>query len=273
MDLSIVIPAYNYADGLIRLSESLLLPLTNMSISFEVIIVDDGSSDKSFEVIKTIHCQDNRIKGISLKRNLGQHTAILIGLQHASGRYVLLMDDDEGSAIQFLPYFWQKAEDGCDVISGQRIDQIDTNFGRKLTRKLISLAISVVTRQRFNDATSSYKLFSRDLIEDLLQNGKGVVCIQEYVMMKGKMIEELPLPECRQVESTSRYTLGKLMETTLMLVGSFVSAIVGPQMTPFFKNKRRRAIDNVKSSIGLLVQTIDKGKSLSGDSYKSKKIP
>lgn len=251
MDLTIVIPVYNSANRLIRLGKKLIKVLSSMPVCFEVIMVDDASQDNSFEYIKKMNCLDNHIKGIKLKKNMGQHVAIFTGLSYASGRYVLIMDDDMENNIKVLPEFWQKTAQGWDVISGQRISQ--DNKTRKLydIRCIINLTISLIARQRFNDGTSPFKLFKRDLIHKLIQKETGNLLIPEYVIMKGQNVAELPLP-ADQTEFKSRYTIKKLLEHALMLLCSFCFVLFGSQAIGlFYKFNKMQVRSNIRTVTGL----------------------
>jgi glycosyltransferase involved in cell wall biosynthesis len=108
MDLNVVIPVYSNEKGLIDLGKSLEDVLSTMQLSFEIIMVDDGSTDNSAKNIMHLTQNNNYIKGICLNKNSGQHAAVMIGFRHSAGNYILLMDDDIEYAAPCLPEFWQK---------------------------------------------------------------------------------------------------------------------------------------------------------------------
>jgi len=186
-------------------------------------MIDDGSFDNSFEVIKKLCLHDSRFRGIRLRENMGQHRAISIGLQYSSGRYILIMDDDMESSIEIFPRCWQKISEGWDVISGRRMHRSDIATGRLLAAKIINFGINRLSKRRFYDATSPFKLFRRDLIGELIQKGREHLLIPEYIMLKGQRIAEIPISVDHQIELRSRYDYKKLLLHTLMLARTLLA--------------------------------------------------
>ena len=251
MDLTVVIPVYNSSERLLGFGESLLRIFSSMPLRFEIIMVDDGSQDNSFQILQELHRNNSCVKVIGLKKNLGQHRAIFVGLQHASGRYILIMDDDMEYALEVLPVFWEKALEGCDVISGHRTSRTKADSGRGIIAKGINLAIASIAKQRFHDATSPFRLFKSDLINDLPPKGcSAPLLIPEYVMMIGKRIAEIPLPDDHREASKSRYTFLKLAEHTLMLLCTFFHIVIPSRTSGFGRSQCPKDMRNIKTAIG-----------------------
>ena len=251
MDVTVVIPVYNSSEGLLTLGESLLNVLSSIQLHFEIIMVDDGSQDSSFQVLQDLHRKYNCVKAVRLKRNLGQHGAILLGLQHALGEYILMMDDDMAYAVKAFPLLWEKAVEGFDVVSGRRVYRFKRAPGRAMIAKGFNLGIGAMARQRFHDATSPFKLFKRELIHDLVQRDLRVpLLVPEYVMMKGKRIAELLLPDDHQETTLSRYTFSKLAEHTLILLSTFFYMIIPSHTQGFFRSSCLRNRNTIEAAIG-----------------------
>jgi glycosyltransferase involved in cell wall biosynthesis len=230
MDLSVVIPVFNSADRLPRLGKSLVAVLSAMPLTFEVILVDDGSTDNSKNMISNLNDYDNRIIGFSLKKNRGQHIAVLHGIRQVAGNCILVMDDDMVSAVGSLPEFWHKMVEGYDVVSGYRENRLKSGYARGLIAQAANLAIRFIASRNFNDATSPFKLFEKKLVEEILANGVFNLLVPEYLMMKGNQICELPLPgdnRPKSLQPRSRYTLRKLLIHTLRLCSTMAYILFG----------------------------------------------
>jgi glycosyltransferase involved in cell wall biosynthesis len=232
MDLSVVIPVYNNEDKLIDLGKSLVEILYTMPLSFEIIMVDDGSTDSSAKRMMHLTHNDNCIKGICLNKNSGQHAAVMIGLRHSAGNYILLMDDDMEYAAPCLPEFWQKTIEGCDVVSGKRENRKYIYKIRHYLTRNLNLIINLISSKKFMDATSSFKLFKKGLIVEILEKGVTSLLVPELLMMKGTNIIELPLPcESREKHPNlrSRYNVKKLLTHGLLFCGSIFYRVFGYQ--------------------------------------------
>jgi dolichol-phosphate mannosyltransferase len=137
INFSIVIPIYNEEENLQELYCRLTAVLVNLCnedglppLSYEIILVDDGSTDSSWQVIKSLHEKDSRLKGISFSRNFGHHIAITAGLDYASGKAVVLMDGDLQDPPEEIPKLYAKFKDGYDIVFAIREKRNDKLFKR-----------------------------------------------------------------------------------------------------------------------------------------------
>ena len=123
IELSIVIPLFNEEESVEPLYTQLQEALESLEQSYEIIVVDDGSTDRSFELLKGLHAQDKRLKVIRFRRNFGQTAAFAAGFEHAQGRVVVTMDADLQNDPADIPRLLEKLEEGYDVVSGWRVER------------------------------------------------------------------------------------------------------------------------------------------------------
>ncbi len=221
-DLSIIIPVYNSALTIELVCSSLTNAIIPLNINYELILVDDCSTDESFKILRNLSIEDCCIKAIKLKENSGQHVAIHLGLQYASGKYILLLDDDMPRFAEYFPLFWENMKDGWDVISGKR--SADSLPGRKNLRKILMICTSLFYRKKYRDFTSPIKLFKMDLVKETLKHNVFNLLIPEYVMLQTERVLEIPLQKSVSLKNASRYTYKKLfIHATLLLFTFFYS--------------------------------------------------
>jgi len=115
-DLTVVLPIYNEENGIDELYKRLTIVLEAMKITYDLLFIDDGSRDASYEVLHQLHEQDPRVRVIKFSRNFGHHIAVTAGLDHAHGRAVVLMDSDLQDQPEEIPKLYQKLQEGYDVV-------------------------------------------------------------------------------------------------------------------------------------------------------------
>ncbi|PLX76428.1 MAG: glycosyltransferase, partial [Desulfuromonas sp.] len=142
--LSLVIPLYNEAENISALCEEIRSHLGD--IDYEVLLVDDGSSDGSFDLLKQEAERDNRFKVVGLRRNFGQSAALAAGFDMASGAVVVTMDGDLQNDPADIPRLLEKLNEGYDVVSGWRRERKDLLVSRRIPSRLANWLISAMTR-------------------------------------------------------------------------------------------------------------------------------
>jgi len=126
VDLSIVIPTYNEEGNVAPLHDELIKVLGGIGSDFEIIFVDDGSPDGTFQKLQALHAKDKRVKVIKFKRNFGQSAAMAAGFEHACGRAVITMDADLQNDPADIPSLLRELDNGYDVVCGWRQDRKDS---------------------------------------------------------------------------------------------------------------------------------------------------
>lgn len=218
MHLSVVIPVYNEAQGLPELVERLETVLPAYE-PFEVIWVDDGSRDGSPEVLKALAQERPWMRVILLRRNYGQTTAIQVGIQHAQGQIIVLMDSDLENDPADIPRLLEKIEAGYDVVSGWRKDRWK---GQWLTRRLPSMAanalISFLSGVSLHDYGCTLKAYRREVLAPVRLYGRMHRFIPIYAKWEGGRITEVPVSYQPRKYGRSNYGMMRIISVLLDLV-------------------------------------------------------
>ena len=172
IDLSIVVPLYNEVENITVLFDKLDTVLKSLDKIYEVIFVDDGSRDSSFDVVKTISSTYPSVKGISLSRNFGHQIALLAGMQHAQGNLVITMDADLQHPPEVIPLLIKEYEKGFDIVNTCRIDSREIGYFKKSSSKLFYRMINRISEVPINESSSDFRLMSRKALDSFLQFGE-----------------------------------------------------------------------------------------------------
>src|SRR5258706_8030236 len=167
MDLSVVIPVYNEEASLEPLVEELRAALDPTGRSYEVLIVDDGSTDATYPVILRLHQKTPGLKAIRLKRNFGQTAAVAAGCAHAEGDIIVAMDRDGQNDPRDIPAMLDKLKEGFDLVSGWRSPRSDPFWSRRLPSRLANGLISWMTGVRLHDYGCTLKALKREIAKEM----------------------------------------------------------------------------------------------------------
>jgi len=217
--VSIIIPVYN-EEGNIPLLVSQLNSLKKVipQEDMEIIFIDDGSDDKTFEVLKSLREKGEDIVIIRFKRNFGQTSAIAAGLEYAKGDIVITMDGDLQNDPQDIPFLISQLEEGYDVVSGWRKERKDSFWSRKLPSYLANLLISWYTGVKLHDYGCTLKAYRRDLVKDLTLYGELHRFIPALMSWKGARIKEVPVRHHPRKSGKSKYGLRRIVNVILDLL-------------------------------------------------------
>lgn len=166
--LSVVIPVYNSESIVLELHKRLTSVLRTINTNYEIILVNDGSPDNSWEKIKSIATFDHRVKAISLRRNFGYDNALMAGLNFVSYSYVVIMDDDLQHAPEDIPQLLSEIEKGYDVVYGNfpvKKQSLVKNMGSWLVGKMAQLILNKPAYLQI----SSYKILHKDIVDGIVQ--------------------------------------------------------------------------------------------------------
>ncbi len=218
MHLSVVIPVYNEARSLPELVERLEAVLVAYE-PFEVIFVDDGSRDGSPQVLKELAQERPWMRVILLRRNYGQTTAIQVGIHHAQGQIIVLMDSDLENDPADIPRLLQKVEEGYDVVSGWRKERWK---GQWLTRRLPSIIanalISYLSGVHLHDYGCTLKAYRREVLAPVRLYGRMHRFIPIYAKWEGGRITEIPVSYHPRKYGRSNYGMMRIVSVLLDLV-------------------------------------------------------
>lgn len=220
MDLSVVIPAYRSQLSLPELLERLLRVLDTTGLSYEIVLVDDGSPDATWEVLCAHQRRfPDRIRLVQLMRNFGQHNALMCGLREARGRLVATMDDDLQHRPEDLPRLLaRQAEGDYDLVyGGYRIRR--HNFVRNMVTIPVLLFYQHVFRSRI--APTSFRVMRRELVESILHYRHAFTVVDGLLAWNTNRIGRVYIEHCRRSKGRSTYSLSKLVLLAFDLFTNF----------------------------------------------------
>jgi glycosyltransferase involved in cell wall biosynthesis len=218
VSLSVVIPIYNEEQSIEPLYESLKQVLESLGQSYEIVAVDDGSSDGSFEVLKRLHLGVPMLKVIRLRRNFGQAAAFAAGFDQAVGETVVSMDAD----LQFDPADIRKLLDkigeGYDIVSGWRVDRREAFLTRRLPSMVANCLISRITGVRLHDYGCSLKAYRSEVIRNVRLYGELHRFIPALASSIGVRLAEVPVSHYPRRYGKSKYNLSRTLTVVLDLL-------------------------------------------------------
>lgn len=218
VDLSIVVPIYNEEESITHLYERVTAALANTALAYELILVDDGSSDRSFLLLKDIAGLDARVKVIRFRRNFGQTAAMAAGFDAASGRVVVPMDGDLQNDPTDIPKLLAKIDEGYDVVSGWRKDRQDTFINRKLPSMIANGLISRFTGVHLHDYGCTLKAYRREVLEGVNLYGEMHRFVPALASQVGAKVTELPVKHHPRMYGTSKYGISRTVRVVLDLM-------------------------------------------------------
>jgi len=218
MKLSIVIPVYNEAENLPLLHRALQDAMNPLSVDWEVVYVDDGSSDDSLSLLEeNADADPEHTCVVSLRRNFGQTAAIAAGIDHAEGDVIVLMDADMQNDPVDIPRMLEKIEDGYDVVSGWRKNRQDTFVTRTLPSRMANWLISTVTGVHLHDYGCTLKAYRREALTGFRLYGEMHRFIPAYASTVGASIIELPVNHHPRKFGKTKYGLNRTIKVILDL--------------------------------------------------------
>jgi glycosyltransferase involved in cell wall biosynthesis len=219
MDVSVVVPLFNERDNLAPLHRELDTVLRDLGGSWEILFIDDGSSDGSLDVLRTIRARDDHVRVLRLARNSGQTAALACGLQRAAGTIIVALDGDGENDPADIPRLIKKLNEGFDLVSGWRTNRWHHS---PLTRRLPSVAanrlISRLTGVALHDYGCTLKAYRRDLAQNLMLYGEMHRFVPAIAAEQGARIAEIEVNFRSRRSGTSKYGPGRIIRTILDLM-------------------------------------------------------
>lgn len=218
LDLSVVIPIYNEEESLPRLLPQIHEALGPTGLSYEVICVDDGSKDRSFEVLQQLSAADPSLTVVRFRRNFGQTAAMQAGLDAARGANVALLDADLQNDPADIPAMLDRLNEGYDLVAGWRANRQDTFINRKLPSIIANRIISATTKVRLHDYGCTLKVMRTDLAKTLNLYGEMHRFIPAIADWAGARICEMKVNHRARQFGTSKYGIGRTVRVVLDLL-------------------------------------------------------
>ncbi len=208
MKYSIVVPFHDEEDNLPVLYRRLTAVMESLGDEYELVFVDDGSTDQTHAILKNISTLDPRVIGLRLRRNFGQTAALAAGFDNASGEVIIAMDGDLQHQPEDIPRFIEKLEEGFDVVSGWRQDRQDgflRTFPSKVANRLMARASGVP----IHDFGTTFKAYRREVIKRIPIYGQMHRYLPAMASVEGALIAEVPIEDKPRVNGSSHYGLSR----------------------------------------------------------------
>ncbi len=215
--LSVVAPLLDEQDNLPTLYEQVKQALEGR-YEYELIFIDDGSTDGSFDILKGLHAADPKVRVIRFRRNFGQTAALSAGFAHARGDIVVALDADLQNDPADIPMLLAKLDEGYDVVSGWRKKRHDKALTRRLPSRIANCLISRITNVRLHDYGCTLKAYRRDVLAETRLYGEMHRFIPALASWSGAKVTECVVNHRPRMAGKAKYGLGRTLKVVLDLI-------------------------------------------------------
>jgi polyisoprenyl-phosphate glycosyltransferase len=213
-EISVVCPVYGCNQCLPTLCERTIKTLSKITDQFEIILVNDGCPQNSWATILELCDFDARIKGINLSRNFGQHYAITAGLDYVQGEWIVVMDCDLQDQPEEIIKLYQKAQEGSDIVVGQRVNRSDS-FLKRCASKLFYVILEYFTDVKHDGTVANFGIYSKKVIQSVLIYREQNRAFPLLIHLVGFKKTSIPIEHAKRDEGKSSYTLIKMINLAI----------------------------------------------------------
>jgi glycosyltransferase involved in cell wall biosynthesis len=207
--LSIVIPIHNEEPSILRLYDRLTAVLEPLRQAYEILFVDDASTDRSFELLANLAETDGHMKVIRLRRNFGQSAALSAGFHEAKGDVVIAMDGDLQHAPEDIPALLAKIDEGYDIASGWRKERVDNPLTRKIPSRIANWLMAKASGIELRDFGTTFKAYRAEVLKDVNLYGELHRFIPALASFYGARVAEVPIHNTVRAAGDSHYGIGR----------------------------------------------------------------
>jgi glycosyltransferase involved in cell wall biosynthesis len=215
LDISVVVPVLNEEESLPHLHQRLTTALADSGYSYEIIMVDDGSADRSFDIMRGLQAQDEHLHVVRFRRNYGQTAAFAAGFDRAQGEVVITIDADLQNDPADIPILMAKMAEGYDVVSGWRVNRQDRFLDRRLPSLVANALIRWATGVRIHDYGCSLKAYRREVLADVRLYGEMHRFIPALAHAAGARVTEVPVSHHPRRFGKAKYGLSRTAKVFL----------------------------------------------------------
>ena len=206
---SIVVPFHNEEENVTVMYDRLKAVMEQVGESFELVLVDDGSNDRTYRLLEEIAAVDSRALVVKLRRNFGQTSALAAGFDHSQGEFILAMDGDLQHDPGEIPNFLEKLEEGYDVVSGWRKERIDNFVMRRIPSRCANWLMAKLSGVDIHDFGTTFKAYRREVIHNIPLYGEMHRFIPALAAWYGASICEIPIKNVHRERGKSHYGIGR----------------------------------------------------------------
>lgn len=217
-DLSVVIPVRNESANVRQLCQELVDVLGASGRTFEIVLIDDGSTDDTFQILRELHGAEPRLRVVRFRKNFGQTAAFAAGFARARGRFIVTMDGDLQNDPHDIPAMVELIERGDDIVCGWRRHRKDPFLNRRLPSMIANRIISVATGVHLNDYGCSLKVFRSEVVKPLRLYGEMHRFLPAIASEMGVRIAEVPVNHRARVHGKSKYGISRTVRVVLDLM-------------------------------------------------------
>ncbi|MGB6340200.1 MAG: glycosyltransferase family 2 protein [Candidatus Aminicenantaceae bacterium] len=230
LQISIVVPFYNEEDNIEELYEQLTRVLKGLGVSYELIFIDDGSTDRSHDILIKVFESDKTVKFIRLRKNFGQTAALQAGFDHAKGEVIITMDGDLQHDPEDIPRLLAPLEQGFDIVSGWRKERKDNFLLRRFPSWVANRIMRLLSGVKIHDFGTTFKVYKHDVLKGIRLYGELHRFIPALISRTGVKITEVPIKNVVRQKGKSNYGLSRIRKVLfdLMTVKFIISFIDRP---------------------------------------------
>ncbi len=217
-DISVVVPMRNESPNVSQLYRELTATLEAFGRPYEIVAIDDGSTDDTFELLAGFQAQDERVRVIRFRRNFGQTAAFAAGFAHARGRFIVTLDGDLQNDPRDIPGMVEQAERGPDIVAGWRKDRKDPFVNRRLPSMIANWIISHSTGVKLHDYGCSLKVFRAEVVKPMKLYGEMHRFLPAIASEQGVTIEERIVNHRARTHGKSNYGISRTIRVVLDLL-------------------------------------------------------
>src|SRR5215471_1269616 len=215
---SIVVPLHNEQENVTDLYARLKAVMEANGESFEIVIVDDGSADGTFQLLREIAAIDSRITVVKLRRNFGQTAGLAGGFDHARGEYIIAMDGDLQHDPADIPIFLEKIAEGYDIVSGWRKQRIDNLWLRRIPSRCANWLMAKLSGVDIHDFGTTFKAYRREILDQVPLYGELHRFIPALASWHGASICEVPIKNVNRERGVSHYGISRTFRVFFDLI-------------------------------------------------------
>ena len=218
--LSVVVPVFNEEENLPELLPRLSAALDALGRGYEVVLINDGSRDRSLEILREAASRDSHFVVIDFNRNYGQHSAVFAGFEESRGEIIVTLDADLQNPPEEIGKLVAKMDEGYDVVGSVRVKRRDSFF-RRMASRLVNRVTSMATGVHLSDYGCMLRAYRRGVVKTLCQSKEISTFIPVLADMFAGRVTEVPVAHAERLKGQSKYSLWKLVRLQFDLMTSF----------------------------------------------------